>query len=154
MNSSKPNGLRRFLTGLAVTWALFQLALPQFIILDHITTRAVHLMFALILSFMFFPFKRQNKVEFDYKNQGAISWYVNGALALIGGMAILYIVIDWNGIAMRSGSPLVRDLMVGGVAVILLMEASRRVIGPALACVAILFTLFAFLGYVIFSALG
>ena len=47
---------------------------------------------------------------------------------------------------MRSGTPLVRDIVIGIIAVILLLEASRRVIGPALSVVALVFTLYAFLG--------
>ena len=35
----------------SIAWALFQLALPRFIILDSITIRAIHLAFAIVLIF-------------------------------------------------------------------------------------------------------
>ena len=44
---------------ISILWALFQLALPQFILLDHITIRAIHLSFALFIVFLAFPFKRK-----------------------------------------------------------------------------------------------
>jgi TRAP transporter 4TM/12TM fusion protein len=146
MNRSIPRGLKTTLTGIALSWALFQLALPQFLILDHISIRAVHLMFAIILAFLLFPFRRTKGGDSGSQDQKDTSWKINGILAIFGAAAVLYIVIDWHGIALRSGSPLARDLIIGAVAVILLLEASRRIIGPALVCVVTFFTLYAFLG--------
>jgi TRAP transporter 4TM/12TM fusion protein len=58
----------------------------------------------------------------------------------------LYIVFDYGGLALRAGAPLLRDLVTGTVLVLLLLEAARRVIGPALPVIAILFTAYAFMG--------
>jgi TRAP transporter 4TM/12TM fusion protein len=46
----------------------------------------------------------------------------------------------------RYGNPATRDLVIGATLVILLLEASRRVIGPALPIIAGLFTVYAFFG--------
>jgi TRAP transporter 4TM/12TM fusion protein len=67
-------------------------------------------------------------------------------LALVGSLAALYIVFDYSGLALRAGAPIARDLVIGTVLVILLLEAARRVIGPALPIIALLFTAYAFLG--------
>lgn len=131
---------------IAVLWAIFQLALPQFIILDRITIRAIHLTFALLLVFIAFPLKRKKGEERFCAYQPPFVSGFGVLLALIGSFAALYIVIDWNGISMRAGSPLLRDIVIGVVAVLLLLEGSRRVIGPALSVVALVFTLYAFLG--------
>ena len=47
---------------------------------------------------------------------------------------------------MRSGKPLMRDVLFSVALIILLLEASRRVVGPALAIIVILFSLYAFFG--------
>jgi len=43
---------RAIIAVISTAWALFQLALPRFIILDSITIRAVHLAFAITLVFL------------------------------------------------------------------------------------------------------
>jgi TRAP transporter 4TM/12TM fusion protein len=67
-------------------------------------------------------------------------------LAVIGALTALYLALDYDGIAMRAGSPITRDLVFGSILVILLLEATRRIIGPALSVIAFLFTSYAFLG--------
>jgi TRAP transporter 4TM/12TM fusion protein len=131
---------------ISVLWALFQLSLPQFIILDQITIRAIHLSFALIIVFLVFPLNRKKQKDFTLGLQFHKARFVNILLALFGAASILYIVIDWNGIAMRLGIPILRDMIIGCIAIFILFEASRRVIGPALAIVALFFTLYAFIG--------
>jgi len=131
---------------ISILWALFQLALPQFILLDHITIRAIHLSFALLIVFLAFPFKRKKQQAASLEIQSHKARFMNIFLALLGAAAILYIVIDWNGIAMRSGVPILRDIFIGCIAIFILFEASRRAIGPALALVALFFSLYAFLG--------
>jgi TRAP transporter 4TM/12TM fusion protein len=133
-------------SAIAVGWAVFQLMLPQFIILDRITIRAIHLTFGLLLIFIAFPVRRKRGEDRFCAPQLVSTTLLNFILALIGSIAVLYIVIDWNGIAMRAGAPLLRDIVFGIVAVALILEASRRIIGPALAVVALVFSLYAFLG--------
>jgi TRAP transporter 4TM/12TM fusion protein len=67
-------------------------------------------------------------------------------LAGIACLAALYIVFDWTGIMMRAGVPLGRDIAISLLLIVLILEASRRVIGPALGIIAVLFTVYAFLG--------
>ena len=141
------NRIRKIIaSAIAVGWAVFQLMLPQFIILDRITIRAIHLTFGLLLIFVAFPVRRKRGEDRFCAPQRVSTSLLNFILALIGSIAVLYIVIDWNGIAMRAGAPLLRDIVFGIVAVVLILEASRRVIGPALAVVALVFSLYAFLG--------
>jgi len=142
---------------LSIAWALFQLALPRFIILDSITVRAVHLSFAITLVFLTIPPRKSGpKPSADLRRSSeprpsvaaassTIPWY-DYILAALSAAAVLYIVLDWTGIAMRSGLPIVRDIVIGIAVIILVLEASRRVIGPALVIIALLFTAYAFLG--------
>lgn len=142
--------LDRFVTtaasSIAILWALFQLALPQFVILDRITIRAIHLAFAVLLVFVAFPVRRRRGEEQFCAKQRPWVTLVNLMIGAACALAVLYIVIDWEGIALRAGAPLVRDVCIGLIAVILLLEASRRIIGPALSVVVLLFSLYAFLG--------
>jgi TRAP transporter 4TM/12TM fusion protein len=47
---------------------------------------------------------------------------------------------------MRAGLPIKRDIILSIVLIVLLLEATRRAVGPALAVIALLFTLYAFFG--------
>lgn len=146
MNIRNNGNVNRVIIGfISVAWALFQLALPRFIILDSITTRAVHLAFAITLVFLTVPIaKHMPKKKFLNAK-----WYIllaNYVLAALACLSVLYIVLDWTGISMRAGIPIKRDIVISVVLIILLLEASRRVIGPGLAIIAILFTIYAFLG--------
>ena len=126
---------------ISVAWALFQLSLPRLVILDSVTVRAIHLAFALVLVFLAVSMKR-------HKRRGVadtVHWgdYI---LAGISCVAALYIVFDWTGIIMRSGIPSGRDILMSIMLIVLVLEASRRVIGPALGIIAVVFTVYAFLG--------
>jgi TRAP transporter 4TM/12TM fusion protein len=46
----------------------------------------------------------------------------------------------------RYGAPITRDIVIGMLLVVVLLEASRRVIGPALPIIAIFFILYSFFG--------
>ena len=130
---------------ISISWALFQLALPRFIILDSVTIRAVHLAFAGTIVFLTIPVTR-HKRKFSFLDAINSISFVGYIFAGLTCLSALYIVLDWTGISMRSGNPIGRDIVVSVVLIILLLEASRRVIGPALGLIAIAFTLYAFLG--------
>ena len=127
----------------AVAWALFQLSLPSIIILDSITIRSIHLAFAFVLLFLAFPIKNQQKPN------GVGAHSISGTdcfLALLGVFSSLYLINNWHGIALRSGAPNISDTIFGLLIVLLLLEAARRAIGPALSIIVLFFTLYAFLG--------
>jgi len=136
---------RIVVSSVAVAWSMFQLALPRFIILDSVTIRAVHLAFAVALVFLTMPmFKRRIGIR-----ALSATKYIPGIdfiFAVVGCLLVLYIVIDWTGISMRAGVPNARDIIIGIGLIAIVLESSRRVIGLPLVMIAILFTLYAFLG--------
>jgi TRAP transporter 4TM/12TM fusion protein len=142
---SRHNVDKIIVTTLSILWALFQLALPRFIILDTITVRAVHLAFATALVFLTIPVTKQKR-----KGRPIIARIriplIDYILAALASVSALYIVLDWTGISMRAGNPIVRDIIISAILIILLLEASRRSIGLALSLIAIVFTLYAFFG--------
>jgi len=131
---------------ISTAWALFQLALPRFIILDSMTIRAVHLAFAVTLIFLTLPASRRRQKQPLLTTAPSRVRLINYILAGCGCLCALYIVFDWTGISMRAGMPIARDIVISVILIVLLLEASRRVIGPALGIIAIAFTLYAFLG--------
>ena len=131
---------------LGVAWALFQLALPSVIILDSTKSRAIHLAFAMAMLFLLLPMMRKPRTYLSYFAMLDRVPVLDYVLAVVGALSALYLAINYDAIAMRSGSPTGLDLIAGGTLVVLLLEATRRSMGPALPVIAILFTLGAFLG--------
>ncbi|MEM6972948.1 MAG: TRAP transporter permease [Pseudomonadota bacterium] len=68
------------------------------------------------------------------------------ALAAIGAVAALYLFMFFDSIATRVGAPITQDLIVGSIGLLLLLEAARRSLGPALMIVAMVFLAYTFLG--------
>ncbi len=145
--------LRRFehyIVGvIAASWALFQLALAGFLVLDSTKTRAIHLAFAISLLYLITPCFKKKRRFFSFlsglseRDKIPLIDYI---LSLLSAITALYIVFDYENIALRAGMATNRDIILGIVLVILLLEAARRVIGPALSIIAITFTIYAFLG--------
>jgi TRAP transporter 4TM/12TM fusion protein len=130
----------------AISWAIFQLALAGFFVLDSTKARAIHLAFAMALLFLLDPCIKHPKKHLRFLSVTDRIPPIDYFLAVAGALCSLYILFDYNGLAMRAGMPLTRDLLVGGLLVLLLLEATRRVIGPALSLIAVFFTAYAFLG--------
>lgn len=143
------SGWQRYIVPVvALSWSLFQLSLASWLLLDSTYVRAIHLAFALFLIFVSFPtFKRRVSIP-------GLRWLsatdriplADLVIALTATVLALYIALDYEGLAARVGMPNVRDMIVGGLLVVILWEATRRVVGPALAIIGIVFTLYAFFG--------
>jgi TRAP transporter 4TM/12TM fusion protein len=131
---------------IAIGWALFQLALAGFLVLDSTKVRAIHLAFAMALLFLLAPCLKKPRRYLGFLSIHDRIPILDYILALTASLAALYIVFDYGGLALRAGAPIPRDLAIGTILVILLLEAARRVIGPALPIIAIFFTAYAFLG--------
>jgi len=131
---------------IAVCWSIFQLSIASFLIIDTVFIRAIHLGFALLIVFLNYPMLKQTRFGLEMlstKNRIPIIDYI---ISIIACIAALYIAIDNQGLITRIGSPINRDLIFGVILVVLLLEASRRVIGPALPTISIVFIIYAFLG--------
>ncbi|MBK0399897.1 TRAP transporter permease [Limibaculum sp. M0105] len=68
------------------------------------------------------------------------------ALAIVGAFTALYLFIFYREISDRVGAPITQDFVAGVVGLIILLEATRRSLGPALMIVATLFLAYTFLG--------
>ncbi len=144
----RPVGWTRHLVpAAAVAWSLFQLAIASGrLIIDSTITRAVHLAFAILIVYFSFPALKRARGKWAYFASTKRIPGLDILLGILAAGAALYIAFDYEGLAFRSGAPLLRDLFAGTILVALLLEASRRVIGPALSIIALAFILYAFLG--------
>ena len=143
----RPEGFSKWvIPTIAVIWSLFQLSIASWLILDSTYIRAIHLGFALLIVYLNYPFFKKPKFGLKFlsaTNRIPIFDYMIGITACV---AALYIMLDYVGMSMRHGAPIQRDIIIGIVLTILLLEAARRVIGPALPVIAICFCIYAFLG--------
>ncbi len=131
---------------LSMAWALFQLSLPRFVLLDSVSIRAIHLAFAIALVYLSFPMlKKTAKTIPGFHSHYRIP-ILDYFLAVIAAAAVLYIVLDWEGVSMRSGRPLPRDIIAGFIIILVLLEAARRSIGLPMVIIALIFSVYAFLG--------
>src|SRR3546814_16223672 len=53
-------------------------------------------------------------------------------LAVVGALAAAYISIFYRDLSQRPGLPTTMDLVSAGIGMVLLLEATRRALGPAL----------------------
>ena len=134
---------------IGLMWSLFQLASAGFILIDAIFVRAIHLAFAISLVYLNIPmFKHGKNSDWDKRillamNRVTVLDYI---FAIFAAFSALYIILDYTGLASRAGLPIPRDLIFGFLLIILLLEATRRVIGPALPTIAMFFILYVFSG--------
>lgn len=145
---SRPVAL--LIAALALFWALFQvwIAEPQFWfgqlpfvkILGSEQTRPMHLALALALAFLAYPAAKTAPRD----RVPLYDW----ALALIGAGCALYVFWFSRELAAtaRSGLPTQTQIWVGAVGIVVLLEASRRSLGPALTVVAAIFLAYSYFG--------
>jgi len=142
-----PKGPSKYLVPVVgVFWSFFQLSIASWLILDTVFIRSIHLGFALLIVYLNYPMFKEARLGLGFlsaKNRIPIIDYLLAAAACF---AALYLAIDYEGICTRYGLPVMRDMIVGLGLVVLLLEASRRVIGPALSVVATAFIVYAFFG--------
>jgi len=105
------------------------------IIMKH---RAIHLGFVLFLIWAYYP---ANKKSIKTKPST-----LDIALMIITVVTITYTIINVEPFAARSGIMLPLDLLFGIITCLLVLEATRRVIGKGLLTLAIIFLLYAYLG--------
>lgn len=134
------------ITTVAVCWSLFQLSIASWLILDSWYIRSIHLAFAIFIVYASFPMFRKPRLGIRYWAATDRVPVLDWVLAFAAAAAALYVVLDYHGIISRYGAPVPRDIFMGFLLIMLLLEASRRAIGPALTVIATVFILYAFFG--------
>ncbi len=141
-----PHGLAgRVITGVCLAWSLFQLwyasPLPfalEFGVFNDTQARSIHLAFAVFLGYLAFPaLKGSPRAHIPVQD-----W----VLALAAAFSAAYLFLFYDQLAQRAGLPSTLDLMVAGAGLLLLLEATRRTLGPPLMIVAAVFLFYTLAG--------
>jgi len=143
------SGKRAWLVAIiALSMSCFHFYTAGFGLLEAHMQGAVHLAFALCLTFLLYPAKhRMGEKHTD------IPWY-DYFCAAAAASVCLYIVFNYDALAARAGLPTQVDLFFGGVLIVLVLEATRRVANPILSILAILALLYTAFGAYIPDVFG
>jgi TRAP transporter 4TM/12TM fusion protein len=116
-----------------VAWSFYGAIFP----IETYTFRMMHLALIFLLAFAAFPMFKKNK-----------GWtkYLDLILALLGVASLAYALIDFDNFIYRSTVPNQLDIIFGIIAILLLVELSRRVVGNTFTIVLVVFLLYAYLG--------
>lgn len=125
-------------TIIAILMSAFQLYTAGFGTLLSARQRSLHIIFAFVLGFLLFPGGKKSK-----KDKVSILDYVFILLVVV---VFGYIFVFVNQIAVKGVDVTSVDLLLGGLGILLTLEVTRRVVGPELPIVAILFILYAKVG--------
>lgn len=132
----------------SVCWVLFQFGLLTFIVLDSARVRAIHLAFAIILAYLNIPFLKRKNIGgfFSFLSARDRVPIFDYFLAIVGFYSVMYTVFNFKALSERAGSPTDTDIIVGVIAIISILEATRRVIGIAMPIIVGLFCFYVFFG--------
>jgi len=142
----KPTGFeKKYIFAVSLGWALFQLwyasPLPyklNFGVIADGKARIIHLSFAFLLAFATFPALKSSP-----RNRIPVTDWI---LAALGVCAAGYLLVFYNEISLRPGLPTLPDVVISVIGVVLLLEAARRAVGPALAVITTLMLVYIFAG--------
>ncbi|ABD68781.1 TRAP transporter, 4TM/12TM fusion protein [Rhodoferax ferrireducens T118] len=146
LGGRKPVGAVKVLMfAVCIGWSVLQLwyasPLPfalRFFVLNDTEMRALHLSLALFLAFLAYPFGK--------RSSRALVPSVDWVLAALAAFCAAYIFLFYRELSTRPGQPTLVDMVVAVAGVLLLLEATRRVVGPPMAVIAALMLAFAFAG--------
>ncbi|WP_291012564.1 TRAP transporter permease [Hydrogenophaga sp.] len=135
----------KLLLAVAVAWSLFQLWIASplpfslgIFVLNDTESRAIHLAFAVFLGYMAYPASKRSP-----RDRVPITDWV---LALVGAYCAAYLFIFYRELATRPGQPTPMDVWTAAVGILLLLEATRRVLGLPMVIVAVVFLIYTFAG--------
>ena len=141
-----PGGLaEKIILTVAAAWSLFQLwiasPLPFMIglgVFNDTEARSIHLAFAIFLAFLAYPALKSSP-----RNYIPIQDWI---MALVGAFCAAYLYLFYESISDRPGAPITQDIIVACIGMVLLLEATRRALGPPLMTVALVFLVYTFAG--------
>ena len=116
---------------IAIAMALFHMYTSGVRPLPGVQQRTTHLAFALALIFLIFPFRpksdesQETKVSDEQRPLGIIDII----LVLLSFFLGVYVFVEWEDLAFRTGMPNLMDNLCSLLGIVLVMEATRRVIG-------------------------
>lgn len=133
----KLTGLWWWITSLlAAGLAIYALYWTQYSITTQVY-RASFLMGVLVLTFLYYPLWRRDHAR--------VQWY-DALLGLSAIGSLTYLILNYADALQRVTRPTMTELIMGGLLILLVIEATRRTTGATLALVALAFLVYAFYG--------
>ncbi|MED3572341.1 TRAP transporter permease [Cytobacillus praedii] len=123
-----------------LSFSLFHLYTGVFGMLTAQLQRSIHLGFALALIFLLFPARKK-----DRGRKHKVAWY-DIILAILGVAVGAYWPLFIDEIVMRAGRLTEIDFYIGLLAVLLVLEATRRAVGLPITIIAVVFLLYGIFG--------
>ncbi len=123
-------------TAIAVAMSLFHLYAAYEIVPTQ-ELRYTHVAFVLLLAFLLFPAAKRFRDRIRW-------WDVIAGLTCVG--ILIYAIVGGEDFTDRATTPNRTDVILGVVFIILLIEATRRTIGPIVPVIALLFIAYALAG--------
>jgi TRAP transporter 4TM/12TM fusion protein len=147
-------GIKRELTGFdarvlaaaALAFSGYQLVIAAFHPLSSLVMRSLHVGFLLLIAYLLHPIGKR-------ADRHRIAGH-DAVLAALGFALAFYHWVFEADLIQRSGDPTTADLAVATIVLVLLFEATRRVIGPALPIIAGAFLAYGLFGQYLPSAIA
>lgn len=106
--------------------------------------RAAVLMLSFLVIFLLYPM---------FSGKKGLNW-LNWAWAILGVVVCGYVLVDFENLVNRMGALNTVDRILGGLCIIMVLDATRRAIGWPLPIVTVIFLLYAYFGYLIPGSFG
>ncbi len=141
------NKLKVFISIITIAFIVTMFYINVFGTLPTQPFRGFFIAGVVLLSFLYYPAFR------NIKNKDDIPWY-DFVLSIVGLLSFLYIVFQFEAIALRNGNYNNMDVIVGGIGILVLFEACRRVAGIPILIVVITLIAYTYFGSYIPGPLG
>ena len=141
-NVRRPLGIIAIIISIiAISMSIFHFYTGGFGLWLALKQRALHLAFTLALIFLLYPTTKKGIGSDKTKVP-----YFDFIFAALGAVVSLYHIFFYNELVLRSGLPITLDIVFGGICILLVLEGTRRAIGPELPLVVIVFLLYSYFG--------
>jgi len=128
----------KILIAILFSFSIFQLYTGIFGVLDAMLQRSIHLAFGLTLVYLLYPSaKKFSRAKLHPLDVG---------LSIMAASVCLYVYFNYAQLVLRAGRVSTLDMIVGIIAIILVLEAARRVIGWPMVIIALVFIVYALIG--------
>ncbi|RIA55669.1 TRAP transporter permease [Dichotomicrobium thermohalophilum] len=138
--SDQPRVVMLLIVAVGIALSLFQLYAAGVEPLGLFYQRPIHLGFILVLVFLLYP------IWGHQRGRGVIGWIIDAALVVAGALSGGYISWNIDAIVMRAGFWTETDILMGIIATITVLEASRRAIGLVMTLIGIAAIIYALAG--------
>ncbi len=122
---------------IAIAFSLFQLYTAAFGVLPAQIQRAVHLGFGVLLAYLLYPASRRGLRR--------LAWH-DVVLAVAAALTMGYVVLNFQSLLVRAGAYTKVDIAIGAIGILLVLEATRRVVGLPILIVVSCFLAYAYFG--------